>query len=267
LGLGPRKALGVIYLTTTAIAILGVLIGFAPPEVVVAATMMGIGIVVALVALGVYWLEYHEFLDAGASLAHAIRKSRSVIQDKINARDLAALLRDARSIEEVQALLRDHAETFRFAHMKLSDPFRRKQAAGRLTQELQTLKLWKLEYPILQRASDEYDGCVLQSGPRSRTDNARREPSELRECWHLRSPNGWARPNESRRKDPASQRGIVTGVCTRRITPSGSEVLSSVISGCSSSKWEARQHLGGLTPSRALRPQYRRSRRFVGQRG
>ena len=161
LGLGPRKALAVIYLATGGVATLGVLIGFAPPDVVVAATMIGVGVLVVMIALGIYWLEYHEFLEAGASLAHAIRKSRSVIQDKINARDLATLLRGARSIEEVQALLRDHAETFRFAYMKLSDPFSRKQAAGRLTQELQTLKLWKLEYPILQRASDEYDGLCL----------------------------------------------------------------------------------------------------------
>ena len=64
-------------------------------------------------------------------------------------------------MEEIQALLSDSAETFRFAHMKLSDPFSRKQAAGRITQELQALKLWKLEYPILQRASDQYDGLCL----------------------------------------------------------------------------------------------------------
>lgn len=161
LGLGPRRALAVIYAATGSIAVLGLLIGFAPPNVVVFATLVGVAVLVLVMGWGIYWLEYHEFLDAGASLAHAIRKSRSVIQDKINARDLATSLRDARSIEEIQALLADNAETFRFAYMKLSDPFSRKQAAGRITQELQTLKLWKLEYPILQRVSDEYDGLCL----------------------------------------------------------------------------------------------------------
>ena len=161
LGLGARKALLVICAASGALATLGLLIALAPPDVTVMATLVGVGILVLVIAIGIHWLQYHEFLEAGASLAHAIRKSRSVIQDKINARDLSTLLRDARSIEEVQALLRDHAESFRFAHMKLSDPFSRKQAAGRVTQELQTLKLWKLEYPILQRASDEYDGLCL----------------------------------------------------------------------------------------------------------
>lgn len=161
LGMGPRKALAVIYFATGAIAGIGLVIGIAPPEVVVLATLVGVGILMVVMGAGIYWLEYHEFLDAGASFAHAVRKSRTVIQDKINARDLASSLREARNIEEVQTLLAENAETFRFAHMKLSDPFSRKQAAGRITQELQTLKLWKLEYPILQRASDQYDGLCL----------------------------------------------------------------------------------------------------------
>jgi len=161
LGLSPRRALVVIYATTTAVAALGLLIGFAPPSVVVLATLVGVAAVTIAMGAGIYWLEYHEFLEAGASFAHAIRKSRTVIQDKINARDLAGTLRGARNIDEIQTLLAGSAETFRFAHMKLSDPFSRKQAAGRITQELQTLKLWKMEYPILQRASDEYDGLCL----------------------------------------------------------------------------------------------------------
>lgn len=161
MGLGPTKALLVICIASAAIAALGALATFAPPTVTLTATLIVVGILFAVIAAGIRWLQYHEFLEAGASLAHAIRKSRTVIQDKINARDLAQVLREARSIEEVQALLRDHAETFRFVHMKLSDPFSRKQAAGHVTQELQTLKLWKLEYPILQRVSDEYDGLCL----------------------------------------------------------------------------------------------------------
>jgi len=160
LGLSTRKALTVIYVATAAIATLGLIIGFAPPDMVIA-TLVGIVALMLLMGGGIYWLEYHEFVEAGASFAHALRKSRSVIQDKINARDLAATLRGARSIEEIQTILADSAETFRFAHMKLSDPFSRKQAAGRITQELQALKLWKLEYPVLQRASDEYDGICL----------------------------------------------------------------------------------------------------------
>jgi UDP-GlcNAc:undecaprenyl-phosphate GlcNAc-1-phosphate transferase len=161
LGLAPKKALGVIYLGTAFIAAIGPLATFAPPAIVALATFVGVAVLVVVMAAGIYWLEYHEFLEAGASFAHAVRKSRVVIQDKINARDLADMLHSATSIEEIQALLEHHAETFRFSRMKLSDAYSRQRAPGRVTQELQALKLWKLEYPILQRSSDDYDGLCL----------------------------------------------------------------------------------------------------------
>jgi UDP-GlcNAc:undecaprenyl-phosphate GlcNAc-1-phosphate transferase len=161
LGLGPTKSLAVVYTGSAAVASIGLLVTFAPAEVTVAATLAGVGALLLIIAVGVYCLEYHEFLEAGASLAHAIKKSRVVIQDKIHARDLALILRRAKSMEEVQALLETHAEMFRFSHMKLCDAYSRKRSPGRITQELQSLKLWKLEYPILQRTSDEYDGLCL----------------------------------------------------------------------------------------------------------
>jgi hypothetical protein len=46
--------------------------------------------------------------------------------------------------------------------MKLSDPDSRRQLPGRITQEFQDLKLWKLEYPIIHgRPQQEYDGLCL----------------------------------------------------------------------------------------------------------
>ena len=161
LGLSSMKALSVIYLATGIIAASGLLVNFAPPTVVVWATAVAVGVLLLVMLAGVYWLEYHEFLEAGASFAHAVKKARVVIQDKINARDLAIMLRSATSIEEIQALLENHADVFRFSRMKLSDTYSRQRAAGRVTQELQALKLWKLEYPILQRACDDYDGLSL----------------------------------------------------------------------------------------------------------
>ena len=161
MGLSPKRALAVIYFGTAFIASIGLLVAFAPTNVVVLATIVGVGVLLIVMVAGIYWLEYHEFLEAGASLAHAVKKSRVVIQDKINARDLADMLLAATSIEEIQALLEHHAETFRFSRMKLSDAYSRQRSAGRITQELQALKMWKLEYPILQRSSDEYDGLCL----------------------------------------------------------------------------------------------------------
>ena len=161
LGLGPKKALAVIYVGTAFTAAIGLLVAFAPINIVALATIVGISAILVVMVAGAYWLEYHEFLEAGSSFAHAVRKARVVIQDKINARDLAIMLGSATSIEEIQALLENHAETFRFSRMKLSDSYSRQRSAGRVTQELQALKLWKLEYPILQRSSDDYDGLCL----------------------------------------------------------------------------------------------------------
>src|SRR6185312_10705812 len=109
-------------------------------------------------ALGIHWLEYHEFLAARSSLFSAVRNARAVIRDKINARDIAQVIRNAKSFEEVQATLHDSAGVFRFAHMKLSDPASRRRSPGRISQELQALKLWQLEYPIIYQDSTEPDG-------------------------------------------------------------------------------------------------------------
>jgi UDP-GlcNAc:undecaprenyl-phosphate GlcNAc-1-phosphate transferase len=161
LGLGPMRSLFVIYLASGAIALLGLLAALAPPAVTVSATMVGVGVLVLVIALGIHWLQYHEFLEAGASLKSAARKARSVIQDRINARDVAQAVRQAQSIEEVHAILNDSTPTFRFAYMKLSDPTSRLQLPGRITEELQALKLWKLEYPIVYGHPKQYDGLCL----------------------------------------------------------------------------------------------------------
>ena len=161
LEVSPTRSLAVIYSAVAASAAVGLLITFAPPQVTVLATMIGVGALVLAIAFGIHWLEYHEFLAARASLLSAARNARSVIRDKINARDIAQLIRDAKSFEEVQATLHDNAGTFRFAHMKLSDAASRRRTPGRITQELQALKLWKLEYPIIHQDSTDYDGLTL----------------------------------------------------------------------------------------------------------
>jgi UDP-GlcNAc:undecaprenyl-phosphate GlcNAc-1-phosphate transferase len=161
LGLSPKKALTIIYVVSAVLAALGIVATFAPPQVTVVATMGGVGGLFLVIALGIYWLQYHEFMEAGASFASAARKARSVIQDRINARDLAKMIVQAESVEEVQALLDYSADTFRFAHMRLSDPDSRRKTPGRIARELQALKLWKLEYPIVHGGPQEYDGLCL----------------------------------------------------------------------------------------------------------
>ena len=161
LELTPTRSLLLIYCAAATSAAVGLLITFAPPQVTVVATMIGVAALILAMALGIHWLEYHEFLAARSSIFSAARNARSVIRDKINARDIAQIIGNATSFEEVQATLHDSAGTFRFAHMKLSDSASRRRAPGRITEELQALRLWKLEYPIVQENVTEYDGLCL----------------------------------------------------------------------------------------------------------
>src|SRR5437868_1278734 len=119
LGLSPRKAVIVIYVESAVVAVLGLCVTFAPPEFTVAVAAIGAAILFFIMVYGVRWLEYHEFLEASASVTSAARQARWVIQDKINARDLAMAIRKADSFDTLSAIIEEAAPTFRFSHMEL----------------------------------------------------------------------------------------------------------------------------------------------------
>jgi UDP-GlcNAc:undecaprenyl-phosphate GlcNAc-1-phosphate transferase len=161
LGLSRRRALFVIYSSSAALAAFGFSATFAPPEITLIITAGGVGALIVVIGGGIYWLEYHEFFEAGSSVASAMRNARSVIRDKINARDMAKAIRVASTREQVETLLQESAPKFRFSHMTLTDLESRKRAPGRHTQELQALRLWKLEYPILANGSHDHNALCL----------------------------------------------------------------------------------------------------------
>lgn len=161
LGLGPKQALLAICGAAALVAGLGCLAAFAPANVTAIATVVGIATLAGFIALSITTLDYHEFSDAGSSLANAARSAHWVIRDKINARDLATAIEATSTLGEVQELLEQNATTFRFAHMKLATPESRRRAPGRFSQELQALNMWKLEYPIVHGQSTEHDGLCL----------------------------------------------------------------------------------------------------------
>jgi hypothetical protein len=109
---------------------------------------------------GLRWLQYHEFVEAGASVAAAARNARTVIQDKIHARDIAWLVQSAATIDQVSAILAESASKFRFEFMQL----RRRSATNGLPDlalESQAQNLWRLEYPILRDGDTQADPLVL----------------------------------------------------------------------------------------------------------
>jgi hypothetical protein len=161
LGLSPKKAVTVIYVESAVVAVLGLFVTFAPPELTVAVAVAGAAILLFIMVYGLRWLEYHEFLEAGASLTSAARQARWVIQDKINARDLATLIRKADSFESLSSIIEESAPTFRFSHMELRHGALSRHLPPHIAGELHTARFCKLEYPVAQRVPKPNDFVTL----------------------------------------------------------------------------------------------------------
>jgi UDP-GlcNAc:undecaprenyl-phosphate GlcNAc-1-phosphate transferase len=161
LGLSPHKAVIVIYVESAVVAVLGLCVTFAPPEFTVAVAAAGAAILLFIMVYGVRWLEYHEFLEAGASVTSAARQARWVIQDKINARDLVSAIRNADTFEKLTVIIEEAAPTFRFSHMELRNGALARHLPPHIAGELHTARFCKLEYPIAQRVAKSNDFVTL----------------------------------------------------------------------------------------------------------
>ena len=62
-----------------------------------------------IMVYGVRRLDYHEFVLTQASVASVTRNARTVIQDKINARDVTTVIRSAASLSEIQVIIEGNA--------------------------------------------------------------------------------------------------------------------------------------------------------------
>src|SRR5437868_1385158 len=160
-GLSPRKAVTVIFAESAVVAVLGLCVTFAPPELTVAVAVACAGILVFIMVYGVRWLEYHEFLEASKSVTSAARQARSVIQDKINARDVAMLIRKADSFEKLAEIVEESAPLFRFSHMELRHGALARHLPPHIAGELHTARFCKLEYPIAPPSAKPNDFVTL----------------------------------------------------------------------------------------------------------
>lgn len=148
LGVGPRQSVLLICGLSAVIAALGLSATFAPPEFTIAIAGAGAVILVLIFVYGLRWLEYHEFFEAGASVTSAARNGRAVIRDKIQAREISALLRAAHSFDHLSAILEQCASSFRFVHVELQGRSGTRQYVEPLTVQMHGASTCKLEYPI-----------------------------------------------------------------------------------------------------------------------
>jgi UDP-GlcNAc:undecaprenyl-phosphate GlcNAc-1-phosphate transferase len=145
LGFTPRRSALAIFAEAAGVAILGLCVTFATPAATVAVAAAGGAILLLIFVYGVRWLQYHEFIEAGAVVASAGSRMRGAIRDTIAARDFVELIEIARTLEEINVLLRDAARMFRFAHMRVGAA-RPDTVFDAMNQATRT---WKLEYPII----------------------------------------------------------------------------------------------------------------------
>ena len=161
LGLTQRRAVLVMYVLATVLAILGVALAFAPPRLVMGVALIGGGGILVLLLRGMRYLEYHEFAEAAVVLASSLPRLRRVIRDQIHARDVAHEIRNVGTREEITAILEDNANGFGFLHMELC----REMSRGRGRMALgngQAAHAWKLDYPVTPHDAVEDDLYVLR---------------------------------------------------------------------------------------------------------
>lgn len=147
LGLTPKRAVFVIYLQSGFIAALGLCVTFVPPQMTLLITGVGIAVLLLIFVYGIRWLNYHEFLEAGASLASGMRKSRTSISDRILARDIAELIRNANSLAAINETVSSRAAAFRFVHMEVLHEDAPAAGTVRAPDHIGSAT-WLLEYPI-----------------------------------------------------------------------------------------------------------------------
>lgn len=155
LGLSRRKAVQTLYLASMGLAILGLVLAFAPgrAEVLAAVASFGLGVVLLR---SLRHLDYFEFAVAGNVLARGLDRARRRIRDGIYAQEVAKVLRVATDLTQVHSILADNADTFGFLHMELcweSQHTRRKRKRGAGAQQ------WKVDFPV---SSCDEDPLVLR---------------------------------------------------------------------------------------------------------
>jgi UDP-GlcNAc:undecaprenyl-phosphate/decaprenyl-phosphate GlcNAc-1-phosphate transferase len=152
LGLGPRQTLMLVYSMSALVAVLGLSATFAPPDFTIAIAVAGAAMLVLIMVYGTRWLQYHELVEAGSSLASAVLTGRSRLQDNIYARDIARLIDQVNTTQELTAIIEENARTFRFCHMQLRRGMSRTTPPESIVPEIHAMRLWALDYPIIARS-------------------------------------------------------------------------------------------------------------------
>ncbi|HSU15202.1 MraY family glycosyltransferase [Longimicrobium sp.] len=110
IGLTHTRAAVLMFTAAAGLAMLALLIAFAPPPSVMYIAAGGGALSAGLLLFGIKRLGYHEFVEAGAAVASGASRLRRSIRDRIHARDVAQVVSTAESVEHLRAILSDNAD-------------------------------------------------------------------------------------------------------------------------------------------------------------
>ena len=157
-----RSAALVMYGVAGSLAVLGLLLAFAPPHAVTAVAVGGGLVLLGLLLFGLHHLDYHEFLEAGAVLATGVLRARRIIRDQIHARDLCAVVIAAESLEHLDAVLTDNASNFGFVGLTVCQESCTRWGRADFGRYQGMMRVWKLDYPIGPYNCNDDDPFVLR---------------------------------------------------------------------------------------------------------
>ena len=146
--IGARRAAKLIYVTSVAMAGLGVSVTFGPPAMTVEVVVLGLAGLLLMIFYALSWLDYHEFREAAVILTSGASRARSALRDTINARDVASLIARADSLDELDAILGKCAPTFRFTSMQLGGAHPAAATSRMMSSS------WRFEYPLVLDSGD-----------------------------------------------------------------------------------------------------------------
>ena len=160
LGIGPRRTALILWALAGGMASFGLLMALTAPFVATSIAIFGLVAVSVLLIYGTNLLSYHEFMVAGEVLLSAPARARRVITDQILALDLAALLEDARTPDEVAQILSKASGQFGFMAMELRGDNINADASSddRVNSDEWA---WRLDYPVRLSKDDKSPAYVL----------------------------------------------------------------------------------------------------------
>jgi UDP-GlcNAc:undecaprenyl-phosphate GlcNAc-1-phosphate transferase len=161
IGFTQRRVVTVLSLVAGAFGLLGLLLAFTPQPALRQIALTGGAISLLLILYGVRHLKYAEFTQGRAALASGFGRIRRIIHDQIYASELAQLIADSGSLDEIATILETRAHEFGFEAILLDRAGALETRSVGSPHRRVGLAL-TLDHPIMSGDMDEDDPYVLR---------------------------------------------------------------------------------------------------------